>query len=240
MTTKISVIMPVYNRDYKNYLKLAIESVLNQSFSDFEFIIINDASTDNTQEIIDQYKDIRIKSHTTTQNHGEYWATNFAVNLCQGEFLTWIHSDDIMSKDSLRLRYDALQNGTFDFVHGDIIKIDENGKEIGRLDSITWPKEEILSQYFTDPLQRKRIWIIHHTSVMMRWNFFYKAGPFDASLPFAGDIDWLIRAIKAGTFLYLPKVLYFYRFHNLARRVVDVKQGVNTDEIRDQIIRRYK
>jgi len=81
--------------------------------------------------------------------------------------------------------------------------------------------------------------MIHHLTIMMKWNFFYTAGPFDCSLPFAGDIDWLIRAVRAGTFGYIPEVLYHYRTHPGTRRTVDLQHGVNKDEVHQMIARRY-
>lgn len=239
MTPPISIIMPTYNRG-GSLLNQAIDSVIKQTFTDFEFIIIDDASTDNTEETVSLFKDARIKYFKTDHNHGEYWATNFAANKAQGKYLTWIHSDDIMPENSLEIRYHYMQeNSDIDFVHGDINKIDIDGNQIEYLIATDWPKEKILSQYLLLPEQREIKYLIHHLTIMMKWDFFYKAGPFDASLPFAGDIDWLIRAVRVGHFNRIPKILYNYRTHPGTRRVQDVKQGVDKNEVTLMINRRY-
>jgi len=240
MNPKVSIVMPTYNRAI-SFLKDAISSVLSQGFSDFELIIIDDASTDNTESLVQSFNDKRIVYVKTTQNHGEYWSTNYGVNIARAKYLTWVHSDDLLAKDSLRLRTKELENDPrLDFVHGDIIKIDEKGKIIQKVESISWPKAKIISQYLLLPREREKKYLIHHTTIMMKWNFFYKAGPLDCSLPYAGDIDWLIRAIKIGNFSYIPQTLYYYRSHKDTRRVVDIKNGIDEEKINRMIIRRYE
>lgn len=234
----ISVIMPTYNRGLM--IKDAIESVLQQSYHNFEFIIIDDASTDDTLKIIKSFNDGRIRYIQTTVNHGEYWSTNYAANMAKGKYLTWIHSDDRMPTSSLEIRYQALENNPqIDFVHGDIERIDENNKIFERLNAIEWSRDKLIEQYLLLPENREIKYMIHHLSIMMRWNFFYKAGPFDASLPFAGDIDWLIRAIRCGKFIRIPQVLYYYRTHQNSRRVQDIKGGVDKKTVTEMINRRY-
>lgn len=237
-TPLISVIMPTYNR--ATMIKDAVESVVKQSYRNFEFIIIDDASTDETEEIIKSFADPRIRYVQTKSNHGEYWSTNYAANMANGKYLTWIHSDDRMPTNSLEVRYGALEkNQGIDFVHGDIERIDENNNIIEKLNAVEWPKEKLLEQYLLLEEEREIKYMIHHLSIMMRWNFFYKAGPFDASLPFAGDIDWLIRAIRCGQFMRIPQVLYYYRTHPGSRRVQDVKGGVDKKTVTLMINRRY-
>lgn len=240
MSLKVSIVMPTYNRA-DSFLKQAISSVLSQGFSDFELIIIDDASTDNTESLVQSFNDKRIVYVKTAQNQGEYWSTNYAVNMARAKYLTWVHSDDLLPKDSLRQRVKVLEdNPSLDFVHGDIVKIDEKGKIIQKVESVSWPKAKIISQYLLLPREREKKYVIHHTTVMMKWNFFYKAGPFDCSLPFAGDIDWLMRAIKIGNFSYIPQTLYYYRSHKDTRRVVDIKNGIDEEKINRMIIRRYE
>lgn len=240
MKPKISIVLPTYNRG-NIFLVKAINSVLNQSFKDFELIIIDDASTDETEKIISKFNDKRIQYIKTEKNHGEYWSTNYGISLAQGDYLTWIHSDDIMPPDSLFLRVKELEtNSKLDFVHGDIIKIDENDKLIEKIGAVDWSKKKILSQYLLLPEKRIKKYLIHHLTIMMRWNFFYKAGPFDCSLPFAGDIDWLIRAIRIGNFKKINSILYHYRTHLNSRRIQDILHGVNKQKVLLTINKRYE
>lgn len=93
MRTKITVAIPVYNDG--EYLKESIDSILNQSFSDFELLIINDGSTDNCPEIIRSYTDPRIRVLTHPVNLGRPAARNDAIKHAQGEYLLWMDADDI-------------------------------------------------------------------------------------------------------------------------------------------------
>lgn len=97
---KISVVMPVYNGE--KYLREAIDSILNQTLSDFEFIIINDASTDKTEEIIKSYTDNRIKYLKNEKNLGVAGTLNKGLDVAKGEYIARMDADDI----SLPLRFE--------------------------------------------------------------------------------------------------------------------------------------
>lgn len=85
--------MPVYNA--QEYIREAIDSILNQTFSDFEFIIINDGSTDNSVEIIKNYNDPRIVLVDNTENKGLVSVLNQGLQLAQGEYIARMDADDI-------------------------------------------------------------------------------------------------------------------------------------------------
>lgn len=104
----ISVLMPVYNGE--RYIKETIDSILNQTFEDFEFIIVNDGSTDNTKNIIESYKDCRIKLYNLHKNMGVGYASNFAVNKAEGEYIARADSDDIYHPDRLLLQKQFLDD----------------------------------------------------------------------------------------------------------------------------------
>jgi len=128
---KISVVMPVYNSE--KYLKESIGSILNQTFKDFEFIIINDASTDNSLNVIKSYKDKRIKLITNNKNLGVSKTRNIGLDLSSGKYIAVMDSDDISLLDRLRLQFDYLERQKHIFLlGGSAIFIDEDGKEIRR------------------------------------------------------------------------------------------------------------
>jgi glycosyltransferase involved in cell wall biosynthesis len=239
MIPLLSIILPTYNRE--KYLKIAIDSILKQSFSDFELIIIDDCSSDSSVEIVNQYDDPRINYFRQDKNRGEYWCTNYAVSIAKGKYLTWVHSDDILAVDSLKIRIEELENNpNLDFVHGDIEKIDENGNKITDISASDLNSEMLLREYFKMPEERRIKYLIHHLSIMMKTDFFRKTGGFDNGLPFAGDIDWLIRAIKMGNFKAIHRIIYYYRYHSQTRRVTDIENGVDKEEVNLQIINKYK
>jgi len=112
---KISVIMPIYNSE--KYLKEAIDSVLNQSFKDFELICINDGSTDNSPEILENYrkKDKRIKI-INQKNQGLSAARNKGLKNSEGEFIFFIDSDDYIAKNTLKKLYQNARINDSDIV----------------------------------------------------------------------------------------------------------------------------
>jgi len=231
--------MPTYNRG-DSYLHDAIGSVLKQSFRDFELIIVDDASTDKTKEVVLSFGDKRIVYEQTDHNHGEYWSTNFGMSLSKGTYVSWIHSDDMLPPDSIKNRVsELLKDPKLDFVHGDIQKIDQNGVVIETIEATQLDSKNVFHQYINHLKEGNMIYLIHHTTIMMKRSFFYKAGPFDSSLPFAGDIDWMVRALRTGTYKRIPHILYLYRTHGGSRRIVDVKTGIDKITVHKNIALRY-
>lgn len=104
--SKISVLMPVYNTK-SSELRTAIESVLNQTFSDFEFLIINDCSTNDAEDVILSYKDERIKYYKNETNLKLISTLNKGFDLCRGEYIARLDSDDYSAPDRLekQLKY---------------------------------------------------------------------------------------------------------------------------------------
>lgn len=105
----ISVILPTYNRAKE--ISKSIESVLNQTYHDFELIIIDDGSTDNTQEIVEKYQDKRIRYiKNTTSKHGVSTARNIGIRESAGEYITFNDSDDVFYLDKLEKQLAFLEN----------------------------------------------------------------------------------------------------------------------------------
>ena len=104
---KISVIMTAYNKE--NYIKEAIESILNQTFKDFEFLIINDASTDNSKEIILSYKDPRIRYFENKKNMGVARTLNRGLRLAKGKYIARMDADDFSLPNRFILQYERLK-----------------------------------------------------------------------------------------------------------------------------------
>ncbi len=102
MNPKVTVLMPVYNAE--KYLKTAIESILKQTFSDFELLIINDGSTDGSEEIIRSFNDKRIRLFNNEQNLGIIKTLNKGLNLAKGEYIIRMDADDISLPDRLELQ----------------------------------------------------------------------------------------------------------------------------------------
>ena len=167
--TLISVVMPVYNGE--KYLREAIDSILTQSFNDFEFIIINDGSTDNSKLIIDSFDDERI-IYVEQKNKGLAKALNLGISYSKGEFIARMDADDISMPYRLMNQYLFFQSHPhISVVSGSFSYIDNNGSYLGRSFAITNPflvKKKLLNSGC----------IICHPSVMMRRKDFYSVSGY--------------------------------------------------------------
>lgn len=122
--TKISIILPVFNGE--KYIKKAVESVLSQTLNDFELIIINDGSSDNTSDIINSFDDERIKIINQT-NQGPGQARNNGLKMACGEYVMFLDADDWFCTDALKTAYGEIKDSDADISIFQIIKY-HNGK----------------------------------------------------------------------------------------------------------------
>jgi glycosyltransferase involved in cell wall biosynthesis len=162
---KISVLMTVYNGE--KYLSKTIKSILNQTFKNFEFIIVDDGSTDNTKKVIKEYekKDSRIKYIYYGKNKGYenlHNVVNRGLDECSGKYIARTDADDISYKDRLNIQHEYLEKHPRIFMIGSSADvIDEYGKRIGELKKKSWPS--IVLKYtvgFNNPFI--------HSSIMFR------------------------------------------------------------------------
>ena len=195
---KVSVLMSVYNC-VEAEMREAIESVLNQTFSDFEFVIVNDGSTDNTPQILAEYanRDSRIKivegNHTGFSN-----ALNLGMKNCTGEYIARMDGDDISHPDRLKKQTEFLDNNPDVSILGASIE--------------TFPKKKVisypLSVGFVDMLQGCPLahpLVIFRRAVFERYNLLYDAN-------FAcEDYELWSRAVRHLNIANLPDVLLNYR-----------------------------
>lgn len=195
--TKISVIMPVYNTE-ENYLREAIESILNQTFTDFEFLILNDGSTNNVQEVLESYDDKRIKI-IQGKHKGVGYARNHLVKISQGKYIATMDSDDIALPERLEKQYNYLESHQEISILGSFIKC--------------FPQERII-KYITHPryLDCLKACPVAHPTIMMRLSDLKKYNlNYDKNLKTAEDYDLWSRAISHLKFENLPEVLLYYR-----------------------------
>ena len=123
---KVSVLLTSYNQG--EYLSKSIESILGQSYEDFELLICDDGSTDNSQEIIKQYKDSRIKLYLYSENRGSYYAIQEALKESTGKYFALQHSDDIWESDKLARQVEFLEeNPKYEVCFTQANFIDETG-----------------------------------------------------------------------------------------------------------------
>ena len=122
--TDISIIVPIYNTE--KYLNKCLDSLINQSKKELEFILINDGSKDNSEEIIKEYKDERIKYYKN-KNQGIGKTRNFGIEKATGKYLMFLDSDDYLEKDACELLYKKAEKENLDLVVCDYYKVYSNG-----------------------------------------------------------------------------------------------------------------
>lgn len=198
---QVSVIMSVYNG--QKFLREAIESILGQSFKDFEFIIINDGSTDDTKAIIQSYKDKRIKLFNQ-KNHGLVFSLNKAIGLAKAELIARQDDDDISEPDRLKQEVQFMNdNPDHVLVGGAFEVIDENGKFI------------MFESNLTDDIDIRRMMVIRnpfaHGSTMFRAKAIRKAGGYHNDCGPTEDFELWSRLAKEGKVANLPQLLYKWR-----------------------------
>ncbi len=115
----VSIILPVYNGE--KYIGQAIRSVLNQTFKHFELIIVDDASTDNTVEMICKYKDPRIKLEKLGMNKGPSTARNVGLRLAKGKWVAFVDADDAWHKERLKKLLAAAEKYSHSFIGSDVM-----------------------------------------------------------------------------------------------------------------------
>lgn len=200
----VSVVMSVYNGEA--YLKGSIESILNQTYRNFEFIIIDDGSTDKSNEIIKSYKDSRIRL-VEQSNHGLVYSLNKGVALARGSLIARQDDDDISMPTRLEKEVKWMHiNGQNGLVGTFFSYIDKNDKPIGV--TITFPTKDIdikRSMYYTNPLA--------HGSTMFKKQAFLDVGGYSQEFYKAEDYDLWRKIAKKWQIGQIPEILYLYRIN---------------------------
>ncbi|MDD3793698.1 MAG: glycosyltransferase [Candidatus Gracilibacteria bacterium] len=229
---KISVIMPVYNT--KAYLVEALESVLNQSFKDFEFIIVDDFSNDGSFELLQEYekKDDRIKLFRNDKNSKLVYTLNRAILLSKGKYIVRMDSDDIIDLSRIEKQYNyMLENSEIDILSSNLYFIDKYGKQIGKREYNSNVDETILNE---SP--------ICHACSIIKKEAFEKCGGYDERFNLAEDYDlWLRFYSKGFQFAIYNDYLYYYRIFDDSGKVKKLKQQLKmTIDVKENAIKNYK
>ncbi|MBW2251581.1 MAG: glycosyltransferase family 2 protein [Deltaproteobacteria bacterium] len=199
---KISVIVPTFNR--ADLLPKTVNSVLQQSFSNFELIIVNDGSPDHTDDVIAEYKDSRI-NYIKQKNKGLAGARNTGIENARGSYITWLDDDDQYLPDHLEIMYDAMEDAGegygFAYTSADIV--DESGALVtSSKDSQLCLSGDILEYTFFN-------YHIIASSMFVRREFF-KELRFDPQLRQAEDLDFALHILTKTKALFVKKSKIIY------------------------------
>lgn len=206
---QISVLMPVYNAE--RYLREAVESILNQSFTDFEFLIVNDGSTDGSAAVLMEYaaKDDRIRL-ISRPNTGYVVALNEMLGLAGGEFLARMDADDAAVSDRFERQVAFLgSNPDHVAVGSRVLLIDPEDEPISPFGKAMLHEE--IDQGHLDKCAGS---LICHPTVMMRKAAIDSIGAYRINMEPAEDVDLFLRLAEIGKLRILPEILLHYRMHH--------------------------
>ena len=224
-TPLISVVMPVHNA--LPFLGESIKSILEQTLIDFEFVILDDASTDGSLEVLREWsiRDKRIQLHESKKKLGLAGSSNAVTVKARAPIVARMDADDIAHPDRLRRQWNAIESRPDVAVIGTLCNgIDASGREVRPRDRWRLVRR---SGYLPFP----------HGSAMFRREVFDQVGGYDETSYGGEDRDLFSRMAARGRVLTLPDVLYSYRYHSNnatlfnGTRAVDEKHSHNGDAL---------
>ena len=213
---KVSIVLPTFNGS--RFIKESIESVLSQTYTNLELIIVNDSSTDNTYDICRNYllKDSRIKLISNKTNLKLPASLNKGFSIATGEYLTWTSDDNMYKKNAIEVMVNYLEkNIETDMVSCNADYIDEEENIIGTSkESLTWRKTfamAFLGNITACFLYRKRV--------------LDSVGTYNIKTFLVEDYDYWCRIAINGKIDYIDDSLYYYRFHENSLTTNNSKVG---------------
>jgi glycosyltransferase involved in cell wall biosynthesis len=209
---KVSIILTSFN--HAKYLREAIDSALNQTYTDFELIIWDDASTDDSWEIIQSYKDTRIKTfRNDTQKRGIYGINKAISEVAQGEYIAIHHSDDVWEIEKLAAQVKFLDSyANIGAVFTNALAIDENSQPLR-------DTQHLYYNIFSQPNKSRFDWLrfffikgnaLCHPSALVRKSCYNDCGPYRMGLAQLGDFDmWIRLTMKYDIHVFPEKMVRF-------------------------------
>ncbi len=227
MSPLVSILMPVFKT--APYLREAMDSMLAQTFKDFELIVLNDCSPDNAEEILDIYNDPRIVRYKGEKNAGLSNVLNVGIGMARGKYIARMDSDDISLPNRLQIQVDYLET------HPEVDLVSAGMRLFGAKEG-TWirelnPEKVKIEAMFHSP-------VLHASSVWRRDAFEKQGLHFRQEMVPAEDYDLWTRAMLKGLKLVnLPEVLYEYRIHEAQATVQTDKTAAKSREVQMAYLR---
>jgi len=203
----ISIILPTYNRAY--CIRRAVDSVLNQTFTDFELIVIDDGSTDDTKQVMEAYDDPRLIYVHNTDNRGQTRRLNDGLKLTRADLIAFQDSDDEWLPTKLQKQVEAMraQPPEVGIVYTDKWRYEPDREKFHWKSPRNMPEDGIIFDKALDD----QVYNIGPQSVLIRRECFEKVGPFDERLTNFNDWDMFVRISRFFYFYHIqePLVNYF-------------------------------
>ena len=229
--TDISIIVPIYNAE--KYLNKCIKSLINQTKEELEFILVNDGSTDSSEEIIKTYKDKRIK-YFKNKNQGIGKTRNFGIEKATGKYIMFLDSDDYLREDACQILYEKAETEKLDLVICDFYRVEEEND---------FQEKIIIPEFKNTTLKENKNLLLDVN--LAPWNKLYKASLLKKNkIKFVEDLKYedapfVVEAMdKAKKIGQVSECLNYYIIHKNSETTVRDKKIFDIIEIVDKI-RKY-
>ena len=226
--TDISIIVPIYNAE--KYLKTCVDSLINQTKKELEFILVNDGSTDASEKIIKSYSDKRIKYYKN-KNQGIGKTRNFGINKAKGKYIMFLDSDDYLDINACKELFKKAEEENLDLVINNFYRVDE----------VTKTQEEVIIEPFKNTTLKDNKELLLNIN-LAPWNKLYKTTLLkDNNIKFVEDLKYedapfVIETIdKAKKIGHINKFLNYYVIHKNSETTVRDDRIYDIIEIVDKI-----
>lgn len=196
---RVSIVMPVYNGE--QYLKESIESILSQTFQDWELWLVNDCSTDSSPQIMEEYtkRDPRVHMLSNLENQKLPRTLNIGFRHAGGEYLTWTSDDNRYKESAIERMVQALEeNPSYGMAYSSMEYLQEDGI------TLTPPTVDLSRICVEDPIG---------ACFLYRREILETVGEYDPDMFLVEDYDYWLRIYKKHKILHIPETLYQYRYH---------------------------
>ncbi len=208
----VSIVMPAYNAE--KYIAESVNSILSQSYQNFELLIADDCSTDRTKELLSTFNDSRILFYHNESNLGYLKTCNKLFSLCKGELVTFQDADDISVPDRIEKQVNEfLKDKELGICTSNSVMIDSAGKKImSRQWAIDYEKFRNDADYEA---------LLCGATIMLKSDLLREIGLYHEYFNRLGgeDYEWFFRAVCKGKGVHMNEELYLYRIHNSAVKV---------------------
>ncbi|WP_293128815.1 glycosyltransferase [Microcoleus sp. bin38.metabat.b11b12b14.051] len=204
-TPRVSVVIPAYNCD--RYISRAVDSVVNQTYQDWEVIVVDDGSTDNTRQFLEPYRDVI--NYVYQENKGAAIARNRGCELAKGEFIAFLDADDFFLPEKLAKQIACFEEfPSLGMVQNGWLMVDEHGRDICA--AMPWE---------ATPNLDLETFVVYKTvrpsAMMLRREWWERLGGFDPRFPPTEDLDFALRlGLKGCKCVWLKEILTCYRQHD--------------------------
>ena len=234
----VSIILCTYNRAHT--LKATIDSILAQTYTDFELILVDDGSTDRTQELLAEYSDERIRSYVLEENSFYCAAANFGLTKVRGDYIAFATSDDVWNLRKLERQLDYMEKrkdcgACFTFVH----LIDENGDNADE-------KYKDMLNVFRKLYYSRRDWIqrfifegncLCHPTAVVRKEVLDKVGGYHVFYSLLADMELWLRIVRYYPIHVIEEDLLGYRmFEDQTKQVSGATEKKRTKSLNEHMI----